>query len=150
MELKIEKLNTGDIYKFTDLIRLFEEVFEMQNFKMPGENYLLQLLKKDDFFVFVALQNNKVVGGLTSYIMHQYYSESSLVYIYDLAVKTEYQRQGIGKLLIEGNNRYCHSIGVEAVMVEAEEPDTHALDFYNATGARAQKVIHFEYTLNEK
>lgn len=150
MDIKIEKLNHNDINKFTELIRLFEDVFEMKNFKMPDEIYLQQLLEKDDFFVFVALLDNKVVGGLTSYIMQQYYSKSPLVYVFDLAVKTELQRQGIGKKLIADNNAYCKSMGIEAVMVQADEVDDYAIKFYHSTGATAAKVIHFEYLLNDK
>ena len=150
MDIKIKKLNHNDIDKFTELIRVFEDVFEMKNFKIPGKSYLQELLEKDDFFVFVALLDNRVVGGLTSYIMQQYYSKSPLVYIFDLAVKTELQRQGIGKKLIADNNSYCRDIGVEAVMVQADEIDDHAIKFYHSTGATAQKVIHFEYLLDEK
>ncbi len=150
MDIKIEKLKYNDINKFTELIRVFEGVFEMKNFKMPDENYLQQLLEKNDFFVFVALLDNKVVGGLTSYIMQQYYSKSPLVYIFDLAVKTELQRQGIGKMLITGNNSYCKTIGVEAVMVQADEVDDYAIKFYHSTGATAEKVIHFNYLLNNR
>lgn len=145
--MSIEKLNHNDIGKFTALIRLFEDVFEMKNFIMPDEAYLQELLKKDDFFVFVAVLDNKVVGGLTSYIMHQYYSKSPLVYIFDLAVEKEFQRKGIGRKLIAANNDYCREIGVEAVMVQADEADDYAIDFYHSTGATAEKVVHFDYLL---
>jgi aminoglycoside 3-N-acetyltransferase I len=147
MDTRIEKLTGSDLDKFIGLIRLFKDVFEMKDFRIPGEKYLKQLLEKDDFFVFVALMDNIVVGGLTSYIMHQYYSTSPLVYIYDIAVKAEFQRKGIGKMLIAANNDYCREIGVEAVMVQADEPDGHAIEFYRSTGATAENVIHFEYTL---
>ncbi len=150
MNVTIEKLDHNGISKFTQLIRLFEEVFEMKNFIIPDEIYLKQLLEKDGFFVFVALLGNEVVGGLTSYIMQQYYSKSPLVYIYDLAVKTELQRKGIGKQLIAGNNIYCKSFGAEAVMVEADEADNHAIKFYHSTGATPEKVIHFDYFLSDK
>lgn len=150
MDIKIEKLTPNDINKFIELIHVFEDVFEMKNFKMPGTNHLEQLLTKDDFFVFVALMKSNVVGGLTSYIMHQYYSTSPLVYIFDLAVKRELQYHGIGKMLIANHNMYSKSIGAEEVMVQADEADDHAIKFYHSTGATAEKVIHFEYLLNNK
>ncbi|MCW3070717.1 MAG: GCN5-related N-acetyltransferase [Bacteroidetes bacterium] len=150
MDIKIEKLDHKDIEKFTELVFLFEDVFEMKDFKIPARAHLQQLLDKDDFFVFVALLDNKVVGGLTSYIMQQYYSTSPLVYIFDLAVKREVQWKGIGKMLIVGNNEYCKSIGAEAVMVEADEVDDYAVKFYRSTGAVGQKVIHFDYLMNDK
>ncbi|HEY5408144.1 MAG TPA: GNAT family N-acetyltransferase [Ginsengibacter sp.] len=150
MNIKIEKLNHHDIQKFTELINVFEAVFKMNHFKIPDEIYLQELLRKDDFFVFVALQNNKVIGGLTSYIMQQYYSKLPLVYIYDLAIKTEFQRQGIGKMLITVNNSYCKSIGIEEVMVDADEVDDYAIKFYQSTGAIGKKVLHFDYFLIDK
>ena len=150
MNIKIEKLNHNDVHKFTELIGVFENVFEMKNLKMPDEIYFKKLLEKEEFFVFVALLEDKVVGGLTSYIMQQYYSEFPLVYIFDLAVRTELQRKGIGKMLIAANNSYCKSIGVEAVMVQADEVDDYAIKFYHSTGATAENVIHFEYLLHDK
>lgn len=150
MKVIIEKLIYRDVDKFTELIRVFEDVFEMKNFNMPGENYLRQLLHKEDFFVFVAMLDNKVAGGLTSYIMHQYYSESPLVYIFDLAVKRELQYRGIGKMLIAANNSYSREIGAEAVMVQADVADDYAIKFYRSTGAKGENVIHFDYMLNDK
>ncbi len=147
MEIKVEKLNSNDINKFIELINVFEDVFEMKDFQMPNKIYLQQLLKRDDFFAFVALLNNKVVGGLTSYIIQQYYSKSPLVYIFDLAVNTELQRQGIGKKLIERNNNYSKEIGAETVMVQADAIDDHAIKFYQNTGGKAEEVFHFDYQI---
>lgn len=145
--IRIEKLNLDDIIKFLKCIKMFEDVFEMQNFCMPSTIHLAELLKKEDFFVFVALDNDQVVGGLTSYILRQYYSEKTLIYIFDLAVKREYQRKGIGKKLIEANNAYSKSLNAEVVMVQADVADDHAIEFYRSTGAKGEDVIHFDYTL---
>ena len=148
MNVTIEKLDRNDDDKFEALIRLFEVVFEMESFKMPNNGHLGQLLAKDDFFVFVALVDGQVVGGLTAYTLQQYYSTRPLVYVYDLAVDTRLQRQGIGKLLMAGITDYCKGIGVEEVFVQADLVDTHAVEFYHSTGAIAEEVIHFYYPLN--
>ncbi len=148
MSLQVRRLDKEDVDKFLALIQVFEEVFEMKNFTMPGEKYLQALLAKEDFFVFVALLEDKVVGGLTAYTLQQYYSERPLVYIYDLAVLSHYQRQGIGKLLMEGITTFCKGIGMEEVFVQADQVDQHALAFYQATGGIAEQVVHFYYPLN--
>lgn len=148
MEIKVKKLESKDIDLFIELINLFEDVFEMQDFIAPEKAYLQRLLKKDSFFVFVAFLDHHLVGGLTAYTLEQYYSTKPLVYIYDLAVKTEFQRQGIGKNLIESITDYCEKEGVEEVFVQADEEDDYALDFYRATGGLPEKVVHFSYPLN--
>jgi ribosomal protein S18 acetylase RimI-like enzyme len=147
MTTAIKRLENQDLDAFIALIRVFEEVFEMKEFRLPGEKYLQQLLEKDGFFVFVALRNEQVVGGLTAYTLEQYYSERPLVYIYDLAVLNQYQRQGIGKMLMNGITSYCKGIGVEEVFVQADQPDEHAIEFYHATGGIAEQVVHFYYPL---
>ncbi|MEO5996616.1 MAG: GNAT family N-acetyltransferase [Chitinophagaceae bacterium] len=149
MKIEIKKLGNQELNRFIELIRLFEDVFKMENFRIPGQDYLHQLLQKDSFYVFVALLDDKVIGGLTTYTMLQYYSTLPLVYIFDLAVSTEHQRKGIGKMLIKAVTNYCKEIGVQEVFVQADEVDGYALDFYHSTGATAEKVVHFNYPLNE-
>ncbi len=148
-KIEIVKLAADDLDKFIQLIKLFEDVFIMENFEIPDKKHLEQLLAKSDFFVFVALENNEVVGGLTAYILVQYYSKLPLVYLYDLAVKTTHQRRGIGKLLISAINSHCREIGIEEVFVQADKIDDYALDFYRSTGAREEEVVHFYYPLNK-
>jgi aminoglycoside 3-N-acetyltransferase I len=148
MTPKIQKLSHQNLNQFVALIRVFEAVFEMEDFQMPDEKNLQQLLARDSFHVFVALIDNQVVGGLTAYTLEQYYSQRPLVYIYDLAVQTRYQRQGIGKRLMASINQYCRETGMEEVFVQADEVDTHAIEFYRSTGGIAEKVVHFYYPLN--
>src|SRR5690606_1320073 len=111
MKVQIKKLGNEDIEQFKELIMVFENVFEMENFSMPPETHLKQLLQKDNFMVFTALAANRVVGGLTAYTLQQYYSTSSLVYVYDLAVKNELQRKGIGKKLMKSITDHCREKG---------------------------------------
>lgn len=149
MEFQSKKLEPAELNQFIELLRVFEEVFETANFKMADQDYLKKLLDSDAFFVFVAIHEGQVIGGLTAYIMHQYYSPSTLVYIYDLAVKEVWQRKGVGRQLIQDTNQYCRKIGAEVVMVEAEESDDHAVKFYESTGGKKIKTCHFDYYLNE-
>ena len=149
MDIQIQKLKHTDIDKFTDLIRVFEEVFEMTNFTIPAETYLMQLLSKEDFFVFVAMSDNNIVGGLTAYTLQQYYSVSPLVFLYDIAIKTKMQRQGVGKLLISNLTNYCKDRGYEEMFVLADEIDEHAIEFYRSTRATEGRVVNFNYILND-
>jgi ribosomal protein S18 acetylase RimI-like enzyme len=150
MNFEVKKLGKQDLVSFIALIRVFEDVFEMENFTLPDEKHLQQLLEKDSFFVFVALSGNEVVGGLTAYTLEQYYSLKPLVYLFDLAVKTQCQRQGIGRKLMAAINEYCKNTDVEEVFVQADEVDDYALEFYKATGGIAEQVVHFNYPLNPK
>ncbi|MES2617390.1 MAG: GNAT family N-acetyltransferase [Bacteroidota bacterium] len=148
MNIQIKKLNKDDLFEFVQLIKVFEEVFEMQSFEIPINNHLQNLLNKQDFFVFVAIIDTQVIGGLTAYTLEQYYSSKPLAYVYDLAVNKKLQRQGIGKLLMEAICNYCNENGFEEVFVQADRVDDYALAFYRKTMPTAEEdVSHFYYTL---
>ncbi len=150
-DLKIVQLSGHDIDKFIELIKVFEEVFEMKNFSLPGIVHLQNHLSRNDFIVFTACLNGQIIGGLTSYVIDQYYSEKPLAYIYDLAVKTSYQRQGVGKKLISAITLHCTESGFEEVFVQADKVDDYALDFYRSTNVTAEEdVIHFYYALTNE
>ena len=139
-------MKPGEIEDFIDLVKLFSIVFEHEDFKLPAKAHLQLLLNRNDFIVFVAAVNEEIIGGLTAYSLQQYYSEKPLAYIYDIAVKGDYQRKGIGKDLINAFNTFCKKNGFEEMFVQAEKEDTHALDFYRSTNVdREQEVIQFSY-----
>jgi aminoglycoside 3-N-acetyltransferase I len=149
MDVSIKQLSADDLEQFIELVNLFAEVFELRDFFPPEKKHLQKLLKQENFLVFVALENNTVVGGITAYSMTQYYTTRDAVFIYDLAVAESSQRKGIGKKLIDALNVYCKKTGVEVTFLEADEPDTHAIEFYRSTGAVEAKGYFFSYPLND-
>lgn len=147
MSFEIRKLKHSEIDKFIDVINVFESVFEMQNFKRPPDEYLQRLLAKDGFNVFVAVTGEKVIAGLTAYLLDAYYLKGSYLYIYDLAVLPSFQRKGIGKALIRSVIEFYKSRDVAEIFVQAELPDDHAIEFYRSTGGREEPVVSFSYSL---
>jgi len=99
-DIAFRKLASHEVGEFIRLIKLFELVFEREDFTMPDQDHLQRLLAKESFGVFVAEQEGTIIGGLTTYVLEQYYSEKPLAYIYDLAVAVDDQRKGVGKGLI--------------------------------------------------
>src|ERR1041384_5421059 len=106
MAIEIKHLTKDDLSKFTSLINLFNTVFEEES-KIGSEANSLKLLNNKYFVALVALVENEVIGGLTAYELPMYYSNSSEIFLYDLAVKPEYQRMGLGKKLIQSLKSHC-------------------------------------------
>ena len=151
LNIVVKKLQKRDIYTFQEVIKLFEEVFEMKDFTPPDSHHLKSLLSQPDFFVFAAFIGDEVVGGLTAYVLEQYYSEKPLAYIFDLAVAVPHQRKGIGKKLINATNDYCRERGFEEVFVQADKVDDYALNFYRSTKPTGEEqVVHFTYSVDHK
>lgn len=128
------------------LISVFEEVFEKEPYQRPGPAHLDKLIQQENFFAIIAKMGNKIIGGMTLYVLDQYYSEKTLAYLYDLAVLTAYQRQGVGQQLVAFTKDYCKQKGFEEIFVQADKEDDHAIAFYRSTQpAKEAEVVHFTY-----
>ena len=146
MHISIRVLAQSDIEAFLELIHLFEDVFEMQDFTAPDIDHLQEILAKPGFNVIGAFDGELLVGGLTVYTLDQYYSARPLAYLFDLAVATRYQRQGVGRKLMAFTTAYFREHGYDELFVQADRVDAHALEFYRGTNpTQVDEVIHFTY-----
>ena len=145
----IHRLGRDDLDRFTAVIRLFEAEFGMAGFRLPPPAHLQSCLEDPHFWVFAALRAGQVVGGLTAYVLRQYYVERPLVYVYDLAVATAWQRQGIGQHLMTAVQEAAREAGCEEVFVQADQDEPHALGFYRSTRPTEEEAVaHFYYVLH--
>ncbi len=150
MQTEIRLVSPDALEELDELISVFEEVFEMEDFQRPDKAHLQSLVNGDSFFAVIVKAENRIIAGLTFYVLDQYYSKKPLAYIYDLAVLTRYQRKGVGKELIKFTNEYCRQKGFEEVFVQADKADDYAIDFYRSTKpTKEEQAVHFSYTLTK-
>ncbi|MFL5746306.1 MAG: GNAT family N-acetyltransferase [Niastella sp.] len=148
MNLDLKLLFSDEVESFQSLITVFSEVFEMPYFKLPDTNHLQSLLAQPNFLVIVAKVDLQIVGGVTAYVLDQYYPDKPLVYIYDLGVVKSFQRKGIGKRIMQYLLTQCKEKGFYEVFVQADKSDRGALMFYRSIKPlREDPVVHFSFNL---
>ena len=121
------------------------EVFDEAHVAL-SDAYLDALLGRDEFWVFAATHAGRVVGGLTAHTLPMTTSERAEVFLFDIAVAPDHQRQGIGRRLIEGLRRAAASAGIGTLFVLADDEDAEAVSFYAALGGQASNVTQFEFS----
>ena len=146
-EFRVLRLGSGDVQLMQKLVQLFHIVFETGNANVAGTSHLEKLLSNPVFIALALVRGNEIAGGLTAYELPAYYSASPEIYIYDIAVHPQFQRKGLGEKLLSALEDHCRRNGIATMFVEAHEEDAHAIDFYRATGGKAEKVVHFNYFL---
>ena len=144
----VRRLVPGDEAIGCAMFAMMKEVFEEDS--EDGGNPLRvddakQLLSRADFWALVATESGNVVGGLTAHALPMTRSRATELFIYDLAVKTDRQRQGIGRKLVTKLLSLARAAGIETTFVPADNEDTHALDFYRALGGTASPVTFFTF-----
>ena len=119
---------------------VFDEPYESLS-----DRYLDSLLARPEFWAFVALRSRAVVGGLTAHALQMTTREAAEVFLYDIAVDRNHQRQGIGRRLVEALRFQARAAGIQVVFVPAENEDIHAIEFYKALGGSPTDVTFFEF-----
>jgi aminoglycoside 3-N-acetyltransferase I len=143
--MRAQRLTSADRVVAKELFVLMAKVFE-EDREPLGDAYLDRLLSREGFWAIAAFTGEgELVGGLTAHTLPMTRAEASEIFIYDIAVRTDHQRKGVGRLLVTTLRNEAASLGIEDVFVPADEEDAHALDFYRALGGVESPVRFFTF-----
>ena len=109
----------------------------------PDDAYLRALLARDTYVAIAALDGDRVVGGLSGYLLPKPEQARSEVYLYDLAVAATHRRRGIATALIDRLRDWAVERGAWVVYVQADLGDDPAIALYTKLGVR-EDVLHFD------
>lgn len=96
---------------------------------------IARYLKRNPSTCFVAEENGEVIGVIISGHDGQH------GYIYHTAVKTEYRRQGIAKLLVNAALSALKDLGINKVALLVFERNTSANIFWKKIGFTAREDV---------
>lgn len=140
--MQIRRLAPTDRDRARALFEMMAEVFG-EACRPLGDRYLDRLLRRASFWALAALHEGEVVGGLTAHALPMTTSEAFELFVYDLAVREEHQRQGIGRKLMAALRREAAEHGIRVLYVPVDDGDVHALEFYQAVGGEGTPVTFF-------
>ncbi|HEX8437255.1 GNAT family N-acetyltransferase [Archangium sp.] len=143
--MRLKRLKAGDRELAKVLFALMAEVFEEDSEEL-SDGYVDRLLGREDFWAIAAFADEAIVGGITAHTLPMTRTESSEIFIYDIAVRSDHQRKGIGRRLVAELRAQAAGMGIRELFVPADDEDVHALDFYRALGGEAAPVTIFTFT----
>lgn len=144
MSVDVRRLTAADTALARQVFLTMAAVFEDDGAPLP-DAYLATLLARPGFWAFAAVDGDAVIGGLTAHTLPMTRSESAEVFIYDLAVVPDRQRQGVGRRLVAALREAAAVDGIRVAFVPADDEDTHALEFYRALGGVPAPVTIFTF-----
>lgn len=140
------RLGPGDERVAHQLFVTMASVFEEAAGEPIRHAYVARLLGSDSFWAIAAFDGQEMVGGLTAHTLPLTRAESSEIFIYDIAVRAEHRRRGVGRRLVEHLRREAAAVGIHDVFVPADDDDdAHALEFYRALGGDPAAVTIFTF-----
>jgi aminoglycoside 3-N-acetyltransferase I len=132
--IQIKKLDSGEVALAKELIVMFGFSEGSRHQIFASDKYVREMLEREDFHVIVAVENEKLAGGLTAYEMKMFKRETTEMFLYEIEVAEEFQRRGIGKALIEKLKEICAEKGIVEMFVGTEKDNFAARKLYSSTG----------------
>ena len=93
MEYICRKLNVGDIAMVMDMNKNYRENFICYDNAM-------QFLQNEQHWMFSAIHNNTIIGFAYGYELQRLDSIGNMLYIHEVGVMKDYQKQGVGYRLL--------------------------------------------------
>jgi tRNA-Thr(GGU) m(6)t(6)A37 methyltransferase TsaA len=138
-----ERLRVGDVQRARAAFEMMHDVFD-EDPVVLSDGYVAGLLADESFWAIVAFEAGEAIGCITGHELAMTRHERSELFVYDLAVRVDRQRRGIGRRLVDALVTGAADRGIDVVFVPADDDDTHALAFYTSLGGRPAKVTMFD------
>lgn len=125
--MHLERLTAGDAEKLAAASHLFDEPVD----EVAAERYL----SAPENAVFVAYVGDEPAGFVRGTILHQLSTARRQLFLYEIAVDRRFQRQGIGRALIEAMAGLARNEDCAEMFVFTNRSNRAAMQLYEATGA---------------
>ncbi|OZV10485.1 hypothetical protein CIW83_20135 [Tissierella sp. P1] len=102
---EFRKLGLSDL----DIVLQMEKDF--RNGFIDGEN-ARQFLLNPNNWIFACVQEGKIIGFAYGYELNRLDSKGNMLYIHEVGVLPEYQRQGIGFQMLTDIKNLCKLMGI--------------------------------------
>ena len=125
----IEKLKREDLPKYKALIDdAFDGSQDMSSYLEYDEN-------NDAYEIIVLKEKEEIVGSITMYKLKLFtFSFQPAIELFNVAVKSEYRRHNLGKILIEYVVDYAKENGYKSIHLTCLENEKTVHDFYENCG----------------
>ena len=143
MKIVIRRLGENDAALAARVTQVMAQVFEEGTGSTPEQ--VAKLLSDERCWLFGAFADDEPVGGLSAHVLPMTRQHGAELFVYDIAVAVVFQRQGIGRQLMQAAVDAASQAGLLGVFVPAESDDPEALAFYRRIGGAEQSVSIFNF-----
>lgn len=139
MTISIKRLSAGD-ETILEFLALHDAEFDLDERGTPQQplkpETTKRFLEHPDVLLWVALDENAIVGFLQCNIILLRSRVGQELVLYEIGVHQDWRRQGIGRALLNQMETWMRENNVAVVWVLADNPE--AVEFYRSSGFEAE------------
>ena len=149
MEFKIIEAESKHIEQVGKLFDLYRQFYKYDSNLITSTNYIKDRINNKESKIFIAINNdNEAIGFVQLYETFGSLHLGKIIILYDLYVKEEFRKHGIGKKLMEKSEEYAKFIGAKGIELSTAKDNLTAQSLYEKIGyIRDNEFYSYSYEI---
>ena len=143
--LIIKEATVKDSEKIGEVFDLYRQFYKKNPDKIISIEYIKQRLKNKESTIFFVEDDNVCIGIVQLYVTFDSLELSKKIILYDLFVRPEYRKKGIGAMLMDASKDFAENNGISGIELSTAISNGTAQRLYESLGYERDNEFYNYY-----
>ena len=148
--LIIKEATVKDSEKIGEVFDLYRQFYKKGPDKIISIEYIKQRLTNKESTIFFVEEDNVCIGIVQLYITFDSLELSKKIILYDLFVRPEYRKKGIGAMLMDASKDFAENNGISGIELSTAISNGTAQSLYESLGYERDNEFYSYYLSTKK
>jgi ribosomal protein S18 acetylase RimI-like enzyme len=146
----IKEAKVEDAEKIGEVFDLYRQFYKKDPDKIISIEYIKQRLTNKESTIFFVEEDNVCIGIVQLYVTFDSLELSKKIILYDLFVRSEYRKKGIGAMLMDASKDFAKKNGITGIELSTAISNGTAQRLYESLGYERDNEFYNYYLSTKK
>jgi len=141
----IKEATVKDSEKIGEVFDLYRQFYKKDPDKIISIEYIKQRLTNKESTIFFVEEDNVCIGIVQLYVTFDSLELSKKIILYDLFVRPEYRKKGIGAMLMDASKDFAENNGISGIELSTAISNGTAQRLYESLGYERDNEFYNYY-----
>ena len=141
----IKEATVKDSEKIGEVFDLYRQFYKKNPDKIISIEYIKQRLTNKESTIFFVEEDNVCIGIVQLYVTFDSLELSKKIILYDLFVRSEYRKKGIGAMLMDASKDFAENNGIFGIELSTAISNGTAQRLYESLGYERDNEFYNYY-----
>ena len=141
----IKEATVEDSEKIGEVFDLYRQFYKKNPDKIISIEYIKQRLTNKESTIFFIEEDNVCIGIVQLYVTFDSLELSKKIILYDLFVRSEYRKKGIGAMLMDASKDFAENNGITGIELSTAISNGTAQRLYESLGYERDNEFYNYY-----
>jgi ribosomal protein S18 acetylase RimI-like enzyme len=141
----IKEATVKDSEKIGEVFDLYRQFYKKNPDKIISIEYIKQRLTNKESTIFFVEEDNVCIGIVQLYVTFDSLELSKKIILYDLFVRSEYRKKGIGAMLMDASKDFAKNNGITGIELSTAISNGTAQRLYESLGYERDNEFYNYY-----